>query len=254
MLTKDFFLLIRWQGYEGFIPVHRLPTIGCSDWEFFSSPEGTSYLIYSSARQPLSKVFKLKTNWEALDRVAVTVWSAVLLLSPMQSTMPHARRKPWLLFPGEWKASNMMLTLNSCRQIRGANGWFTYSRLWFMQPTWLEGLIEWWDDDSTVLLYRDTDCASVWFVSFAIMCSLWCLWLKIYFGATKIRPNAEETENKKGKPMSTLSLEQEKQGLKTRIKSVKYAESDWRLIYVYNAAVKPRRLLAKGLFCINISE
>ncbi|XP_041937368.1 thrombospondin-type laminin G domain and EAR repeat-containing protein isoform X1 [Alosa sapidissima] len=55
-------VIYRWQGYEGFIPVHRLPTIGCSDWEFFSSPEGQSYLIYSSARQPLSKVFKLKTD------------------------------------------------------------------------------------------------------------------------------------------------------------------------------------------------
>lgn len=50
----------RWQGYEGFVPVHWLPTIGCSDWEFFSS-KGESYLIYSSAKAPLSKVFKLKT-------------------------------------------------------------------------------------------------------------------------------------------------------------------------------------------------
>ncbi|KAL2088154.1 hypothetical protein ACEWY4_016982 [Coilia grayii] len=54
-------VIYRWQGYEGFIPVHRLPTIGCSDWEFFSSAEG-SFLIYSSAKRPLSKVFKLKTN------------------------------------------------------------------------------------------------------------------------------------------------------------------------------------------------
>ncbi|XP_063068568.1 thrombospondin-type laminin G domain and EAR repeat-containing protein [Engraulis encrasicolus] len=54
-------VIYRWQGYEGFIPVHRLPTIGCSDWEFFSSSEG-AFLIYSSAKQPLSKVFKLKTN------------------------------------------------------------------------------------------------------------------------------------------------------------------------------------------------
>uniref|UniRef100_A0A667XPP5 Thrombospondin type laminin G domain and EAR repeats n=1 Tax=Myripristis murdjan TaxID=586833 RepID=A0A667XPP5_9TELE len=51
----------QWQGYEGFVPVHWLPTIGCSDWEFFSS-KGDSYLIYSSARAPLSKVFKLKTH------------------------------------------------------------------------------------------------------------------------------------------------------------------------------------------------
>ncbi|XP_029317039.1 thrombospondin-type laminin G domain and EAR repeat-containing protein-like [Cottoperca gobio] len=52
-------VLYRWQGYEGFVPVHWLPTIGCSDWEFFSS-KGESYLIYSSAKAPLSKVFKLK--------------------------------------------------------------------------------------------------------------------------------------------------------------------------------------------------
>ncbi|XP_070698911.1 thrombospondin-type laminin G domain and EAR repeat-containing protein-like [Pempheris klunzingeri] len=53
-------ILYRWQGYEGFVPIHWLPTIGCSDWEFFSS-KGESYLIYSSAKAPLSKVFKLKT-------------------------------------------------------------------------------------------------------------------------------------------------------------------------------------------------
>lgn len=52
-------VLYRWQGYEGFVPVHWLPTIGCSDWEFFSV-NGESYLIYSSAKVPLSKVFKLK--------------------------------------------------------------------------------------------------------------------------------------------------------------------------------------------------
>ncbi|KAM9777531.1 thrombospondin-type laminin G domain and EAR repeat-containing protein-like [Neosynchiropus ocellatus] len=52
-------VLYRWQGYEGFVPVHWLPTIGCSDWEFFSA-KGESYLIYSSAKVPLSKVFKLK--------------------------------------------------------------------------------------------------------------------------------------------------------------------------------------------------
>lgn len=50
----------RWQGYEGFVPVHWLPTTGCSDWEYFSS-QGEAYLMYSSAKAPLSKVFKLKT-------------------------------------------------------------------------------------------------------------------------------------------------------------------------------------------------
>ncbi|XP_028294144.1 thrombospondin-type laminin G domain and EAR repeat-containing protein isoform X2 [Gouania willdenowi] len=53
-------ILYRWQGYEGFVPIHWLPTIGCSDWEYFTTG-GESYLIYSSAKAPLSKVFKLKT-------------------------------------------------------------------------------------------------------------------------------------------------------------------------------------------------
>lgn len=54
------YLFPRWQGYEGFVPVHWLPTIGCSDWEYFNY-QGEAYLIYSSAKAPLSKVFKLKT-------------------------------------------------------------------------------------------------------------------------------------------------------------------------------------------------
>ncbi|XP_030638704.1 thrombospondin-type laminin G domain and EAR repeat-containing protein [Chanos chanos] len=54
-------IIYRWQGYEGFVPIHRLPTIGCSDWEFFKSAEG-AYLMYSSAKVPLSKVFKLRTH------------------------------------------------------------------------------------------------------------------------------------------------------------------------------------------------
>uniref|UniRef100_A0A8C4ZCB0 Thrombospondin type laminin G domain and EAR repeats n=1 Tax=Gadus morhua TaxID=8049 RepID=A0A8C4ZCB0_GADMO len=54
-------VLYRWRGYEGFVPVHWLPTIGCSDWEFFTYEE-KSYLIYSSAKAPLSKVFMLKTH------------------------------------------------------------------------------------------------------------------------------------------------------------------------------------------------
>uniref|UniRef100_A0A3Q4I266 Thrombospondin-type laminin G domain and EAR repeats b n=1 Tax=Neolamprologus brichardi TaxID=32507 RepID=A0A3Q4I266_NEOBR len=49
----------RWQGYEGFVPVHSLPTFGCRDWEDFSTDEG-SFLIYSSAKSRLSKVFKLR--------------------------------------------------------------------------------------------------------------------------------------------------------------------------------------------------
>ncbi|KAI2660525.1 Thrombospondin-type laminin G domain and EAR repeat-containing protein [Labeo rohita] len=53
-------VIYRWQGYEGFIPVHRLSTNGCRDWEFFNTTDG-SYLIYSSARAALSKVLKLRT-------------------------------------------------------------------------------------------------------------------------------------------------------------------------------------------------
>uniref|UniRef100_A0A4W6EP45 Thrombospondin type laminin G domain and EAR repeats n=1 Tax=Lates calcarifer TaxID=8187 RepID=A0A4W6EP45_LATCA len=53
-------IVYRWQGYEGFVPVHSLPTFGCRDWEHFSTDEG-SFLIYSSATSRLSKVFRLKT-------------------------------------------------------------------------------------------------------------------------------------------------------------------------------------------------
>ncbi|KAM6954974.1 thrombospondin-type laminin G domain and EAR repeat-containing protein-like [Lycodopsis pacificus] len=53
-------VVYRWQGYEGFVPVHSLPTFGCRDWEYFSTDEG-SFLVYSSATSRLSKVFKLRT-------------------------------------------------------------------------------------------------------------------------------------------------------------------------------------------------
>ena len=53
-------VIYRWQGYEGFVPVHSLPTVGCRDWEVFST-DGSSYLVYSSATSRLSKVFRLKT-------------------------------------------------------------------------------------------------------------------------------------------------------------------------------------------------
>ncbi|KAM9804828.1 LOW QUALITY PROTEIN: thrombospondin-type laminin G domain and EAR repeat-containing protein-like [Neosynchiropus ocellatus] len=52
-------VLYRWQGAEGFVPVHRLPTLGCRDWEHFSTSEG-SFLVYGSATSRLSKVFKLR--------------------------------------------------------------------------------------------------------------------------------------------------------------------------------------------------
>ncbi|XP_030614601.1 thrombospondin-type laminin G domain and EAR repeat-containing protein [Archocentrus centrarchus] len=53
-------VVYRWRGYEGFVPVHSLPTFGCRDWEHFSTDEG-SFLIYSSATSRLSKVFRLRT-------------------------------------------------------------------------------------------------------------------------------------------------------------------------------------------------
>ncbi|KAK3569437.1 hypothetical protein QTP86_030069 [Hemibagrus guttatus] len=56
-------VIYRWQGYEGFVPVHRLNTHGCRDWEFFTSSDG-SYLISSSARAAYSKVLKLKTYFQ----------------------------------------------------------------------------------------------------------------------------------------------------------------------------------------------
>eukprot|EP00076_Gallus_gallus_P013907 XP_015132562.1 thrombospondin-type laminin G domain and EAR repeat-containing protein isoform X3 [Gallus gallus] len=54
-------IIYRWQGYEGFVAAHHLPTVGCRDWEAFNTTEG-SYLLYSSAKEPLSKVLKLKTT------------------------------------------------------------------------------------------------------------------------------------------------------------------------------------------------
>ncbi|XP_058517215.1 thrombospondin-type laminin G domain and EAR repeat-containing protein [Ochotona princeps] len=54
-------VVYRWQGYEGFVAAHSLPTFGCRDWEAFSTPAG-SYLIYSSAKEPLSRVLRLRTR------------------------------------------------------------------------------------------------------------------------------------------------------------------------------------------------
>ncbi|XP_038955105.1 thrombospondin-type laminin G domain and EAR repeat-containing protein isoform X3 [Rattus norvegicus] len=54
-------IIYRWQGYEGFVAVHKLPTFGCRDWEAFNTTAG-SYLIYSSAKEPLSRVLKLRTD------------------------------------------------------------------------------------------------------------------------------------------------------------------------------------------------
>ncbi|XP_034989625.2 thrombospondin-type laminin G domain and EAR repeat-containing protein [Zootoca vivipara] len=53
-------IIYRWQGYEGFVAVHHLPTFGCRDWEAFTTAAG-SYLMYSSAKEPLSRVLKMKT-------------------------------------------------------------------------------------------------------------------------------------------------------------------------------------------------
>ncbi|XP_019480541.1 PREDICTED: thrombospondin-type laminin G domain and EAR repeat-containing protein isoform X2 [Hipposideros armiger] len=54
-------IIYRWQGYEGFVAVHSLPTFGCRDWEAFRTTAG-SYLVYSSAKEPLSRVLRLRTG------------------------------------------------------------------------------------------------------------------------------------------------------------------------------------------------
>ncbi|XP_006743848.1 thrombospondin-type laminin G domain and EAR repeat-containing protein [Leptonychotes weddellii] len=54
-------IIYRWQGYEGFVAVHSLPTFGCRDWEAFRTAAG-SYLLYSSAKEPRSRVLKLRTG------------------------------------------------------------------------------------------------------------------------------------------------------------------------------------------------
>ncbi|CAH2306094.1 Hypothetical predicted protein [Pelobates cultripes] len=53
-------VIYRWQGYEGFVAVHYLPTYGCRDWEAFNTSSG-SFLMYSSAKEPIARVLKLKT-------------------------------------------------------------------------------------------------------------------------------------------------------------------------------------------------
>ncbi|MEE6491053.1 hypothetical protein FKM82_016084 [Ascaphus truei] len=53
-------VIYRWQGYEGFVAAHYLPTYGCRDWEAFNTTMG-SYIMYSSAKEPTSRVLKLKT-------------------------------------------------------------------------------------------------------------------------------------------------------------------------------------------------
>ncbi|XP_069841332.1 thrombospondin-type laminin G domain and EAR repeat-containing protein [Dendropsophus ebraccatus] len=53
-------VIYRWQGYEGFVAVHYLPTYGCRDWEEFKTNNG-SYIMYSSAKEPTARVLKLKT-------------------------------------------------------------------------------------------------------------------------------------------------------------------------------------------------
>lgn len=63
----------RWQGYEGFVPVHSLPTFGCKDWEDFRTEEG-SFLMYSSATSRLSKVFKLKTYWRKQSPIPMSTF------------------------------------------------------------------------------------------------------------------------------------------------------------------------------------
>ncbi|CAL1581616.1 unnamed protein product [Knipowitschia caucasica] len=52
--------IYRWQGAEGFVLAHSLPTLGCRDWEHFSTAEG-SFLVYASATSRISKVFHLRT-------------------------------------------------------------------------------------------------------------------------------------------------------------------------------------------------
>ncbi|XP_058379250.1 thrombospondin-type laminin G domain and EAR repeat-containing protein [Diceros bicornis minor] len=54
-------IIYRWQGYEGFVAVHSLPTFGCRDWETFRTTAG-AYLVYSSAKEPLSRVLRLRTG------------------------------------------------------------------------------------------------------------------------------------------------------------------------------------------------
>lgn len=108
------FVIHRWQGYEGFVPVHRLPTIGCSDWEFFTSAEG-SYLMYSSAKAPLSKVFKLKVHWGCQSK-SKTLW---LSMKPLLWFLVREVNQIDSGLNLELKlAENYLISLRNCQDVR----------------------------------------------------------------------------------------------------------------------------------------
>ncbi|XP_060040610.1 thrombospondin-type laminin G domain and EAR repeat-containing protein [Erinaceus europaeus] len=54
-------VIYRWQGYEGFVAVHSLPTLGCRDWEAFRTAAG-AFLVYSSAKEPRTRVLRMRTG------------------------------------------------------------------------------------------------------------------------------------------------------------------------------------------------
>ncbi|XP_078465383.1 thrombospondin-type laminin G domain and EAR repeat-containing protein [Lampetra planeri] len=54
-------VIYRWQGYERFVPVHRLPTVACADWEKAVIGD-QRYLLYSNAHDKVSKVLRLNVS------------------------------------------------------------------------------------------------------------------------------------------------------------------------------------------------
>ncbi|XP_064646253.1 thrombospondin-type laminin G domain and EAR repeat-containing protein-like [Lineus longissimus] len=53
-------VIYRWQGIDGFAPVHRMLTGATFDWESFSD-NGISYLVYADGKETMSRVLRLKT-------------------------------------------------------------------------------------------------------------------------------------------------------------------------------------------------
>ena len=55
-------VVYQWRGVEKFVPVHRLPTMPCADWETFEIG-GQTYIIYANSEDNLSQIFKAKFRW-----------------------------------------------------------------------------------------------------------------------------------------------------------------------------------------------
>ena len=58
-LSRSRSVLFRWQGVDGFVPVHYMLTQHAADWEVFYI-NGETFIVYANAVHTVSKVFRAK--------------------------------------------------------------------------------------------------------------------------------------------------------------------------------------------------